>query len=201
MNIGDSVRHTINEKVGKLATYPVLSECCTVLWKGTDLPAVTRKTLLEVIASRKDNNARLRKEAEETAQANGWAMHRDAEVCDTIDREANSEAFNDLVALAFGSEPRITLSANPAVAEVRSVEMGNYVIPASADATDLKSNVSITNSKELGILQEIMNFNVHTNGWTNGFSEVEICSKELAKELGKWGVKSERFLGKTKEAA
>jgi hypothetical protein len=140
-----------------------------------------------------------RRVAYNNAVADGWALHRQAEDCEDIVPENNPEAFAALVNLAFACTATITLSSPPSESEAWSDEMHNYVIPIAKETTHgLKSNVALQNSKELGDLQRVLNFNVHTNGWTNGFSEVEICSKTLAKALGERGIISERELCKPK---
>lgn len=144
--------------------------------------------------SRRAQNDLNRKEAMSKALANGWAMHRERSLCREIDPTESPREFSDLVDLALRSGATITLTAPEEVAGVLSEEMNNYVIPVSEKSHALKSNIAIVNSKELGRLQGVMGFNVHTNGYTNGFAEVEICSKELARELGRRGVISERFL-------
>lgn len=169
------------------------------VWKfyltdGSVVPVLLETTIAK---TKREKNAELAKEAQDLALANGYAMHREADSCESIDPIKNPEAFEALVTYCLGKTATLTLTANFEVAESRSVEMHNFVIPVSDKSRDLKSNVAVENSKELGDLQKVLNFNVHTNGWTNGFSEVEICSKELAQELGVRGVIAERSLRKS----
>ena len=146
-----------------------------------------------------------RQRAEALAVEKGYAMHLPTSECSDINPEDNPRDFNGLVEYCLRNSGSLTLSANPKVAEKRALEMGNYVIPVSENANDLKCNVSVRNSTELGDLQKAMKFNVHTNGWTNGFAEVEICSKALAYAIGplaagQRGIISERYLnGKKNE--
>jgi hypothetical protein len=154
---------------------------------------------LEPVVPRKEKNALLQAVAIEQAKAKGWAMHLDREHAKEIVPADNPTAFEALATLAFRMGATLTLSAPASLAESLVAEMHNYVIPVSENSNHLKSNVALENSAELGALQREMGFTVHTNGYTNGYSEVEICSKELAKELGKRGVISERVLHKPVE--
>ena len=161
-------------------------------------PIKTSTILLDAPApppkvSVKEKNAILRTKALETAIANGFALHQERDACVWI--EETHEDFSKLVSLVIKLGPTLVMVANASVANTRSVEMGNFVIPVSEETNDLKCNVSVPNCRELGDLQKSMRFNVHTV-WTSGFGEVVIYSKALAKALGNAGFISERSLKK-----
>lgn len=144
--------------------------------------------------SRKQTLARLRSEAVERATVLGLALKRET----YADISSSHPLFSELVTVVFNSTPAIVLSAPAEVAMRRTSEMFNFIIPVSENSHDLKANIAVKNSPELGRLQREMNFNVHDNGFTNNFDEVEICSIELAKALGQLGVISERSLHKSR---
>jgi hypothetical protein len=150
--------------------------------------------------SRKEKNDIVRQGARDRAVAEGWAMHVNRSEGREIDPSENFALFEALVDLCFRMGASLVLTSPASISEACSLEMGNFVIPVSEDAHGLKCNVAVENSRALGDLQRDMGFNVHTdNGFSNGFSEVEICSKELARALGQRGVISERSLRKPVE--
>jgi len=146
------------------------------------------------VKTRSERNAALEQKALETAQADGFALHQDRNSCVWI--EAAHPLFSELVTLVLELGPTLVMVAPTAMAETLSVDMGNFVIPVSEKSHQLKCNISVPNCKRLGDLQKAMKFNVHTNGWTNGFGEVVLYSRDLAKALGDAGFISERFLKK-----
>jgi hypothetical protein len=110
--------------------------------------------------------------------------------------EKRDPLFTALVALVLRLGPTLTMVAPASLAETLTVEMNNFVIPVSEQSHHLKCNISVPNCRELGDLQQKMKFNVHTNGWTAGFGEVVIYSRDLAEALGEAGFLSERILRK-----
>jgi hypothetical protein len=130
-----------------------------------------------------------------TAYANGFAMPLpESERVRELLREQNPKAFDRLVSLAIRDLTWFEMHDTPTGALHSSVEMNNYVIPDCNEGRGhgLKCNISVCNSQELGDLQSILHFHVSVHGWTNGFGEVEICCKDLAKALGEHGIMSER---------
>ena len=164
-----------------------------------DVAKTARKAaVVEAKAARKLAKEQASILARALAIENGFAMHLPkGEYVREIVPEHNPEAFNTLEDYGFRNTAILTLSAPPSKAEAYSLEMRNFVIPCAKETShDLKCNVAVQNSRQLGDLQKILKFQVWTNGWTNGFGEVEICSKALALALGVRGIISERVLCK-----